>query len=101
VKIDPLKAVSVLEGHCSHSALCPLSRIQAGVTVCIRQLATGPELTLRLRELGLFEDQKVKVLSNQSSFICQVCNARLGISQKLASAILVEALPEKADARHT
>ncbi|HWI56011.1 MAG TPA: FeoA family protein, partial [Bacillota bacterium] len=75
--------------------VCPLSRVQAGVTVCIKKLSTTPELTDRLRELGFCEEKKIKLLSRDSNFICQVCNARLGISQKLADSILVEALPAR------
>ncbi len=60
--------------------------------VCIKRLATAPELTQRLRELGFCEEQRIKLVARQSSFICQVCNARLGISQKLADSILVEAV---------
>lgn len=82
----------VLEGQCAGPAVCPLSRIQAGAVVCIKQLAHPPKVNERLRELGFCEEQKIKVLSCQSSFICQVCNARLGISQKLAESILVEPL---------
>jgi Fe2+ transport system protein FeoA len=61
--------------------------------VCIKRLATGPELSIRLRELGLCEQQRIKLVSRDSSFICQVCNARLGISEKLAESILVETVP--------
>jgi len=50
-------------------------------------------VTDRLRELGFCEDQHIRLVSRQSSFICQVCNARLGISEKLADSIFVEALP--------
>lgn len=83
----------ILDGQCAGAKVCPLSRVQAGTTVCIKQLATAPELKARLRELGLCEDQQIKVLACKSTFICQVCNARFGISQKLADAILVEAVP--------
>ena len=72
--------------------LCPLSRVQAGVAVRIKRLCAAPELQSRLRELGLGEDQIVKLLTSQTNFICQVCNARLAISQQLASLILVEPL---------
>ena len=44
----------------------------------------------RLRELGFCEDHQIKLLTSNSPYICQVCNARLGISQKLADSILVE-----------
>jgi stage III sporulation protein SpoIIIAA len=46
--------------------------------------------------MGLCEEQKIKLVARQSSLICQVCNARLGISKKLAESILVEALPAPA-----
>jgi Fe2+ transport system protein FeoA len=60
--------------------------------VCIKELATAPEMTDRLREMGFCEEQQIKVVARQSTFICQVCNARLGISRKLADSILVEAV---------
>jgi Fe2+ transport system protein FeoA len=67
-----------------------LSRVKAGAVVCIRQLSTAPEITSRLRELGFCEDQKIKLVARQSNYICQVCNARLAISGKLADSIMVE-----------
>jgi Fe2+ transport system protein FeoA len=72
--------------------LCPLSRVKAGVAVRIKQLCASPELQNRLRELGLCEDQIIKLLTSQTNFICQVCNARLAISAQLAQLILVEPL---------
>ena len=67
-----------------------MSRVKAGAVVCIRQLSTAPEITSRLRELGFCEDQKIKLVARQSNYICQVCNARLAISGKLADSIMVE-----------
>jgi Fe2+ transport system protein FeoA len=93
VKQKPMHTVYVLEGQCAGPKVCPLSRVKAGATVCIKQLSTAPDVTDRLRELGLGEEQKIKLLARQSNFICQVCNARLGISKQLADAILVEAMP--------
>ena len=86
----------VLEGRCAGPEVCPLSRVEEGATVCIKQLSTNPEMTDRLRELGFCEEQKIKLVARESSFICQVCNARLGISPELAEAIWVEALPAAA-----
>jgi Fe2+ transport system protein FeoA len=77
---------------CPQPFLCPLSQVNAGVAVRIKQLAAPPELTHRLREMGFCEEQKIKLLSRQSNLICQVCNARLGISARLAEQILVEPL---------
>jgi len=76
----------------SRCEICPLSRVKAGVAVRIKQLCAAPELQNRLRELGLGEDQVIKLLTSQTNFICQVCDARLAISQQLASLILVEPL---------
>jgi Fe2+ transport system protein FeoA len=72
--------------------ICPLSRVKAGVAVRIRQLCAAPEVQNRLRELGFCEDQIIRLLTSQANFICQVCNARLAISEQLARLILVEPL---------
>jgi Fe2+ transport system protein FeoA len=64
--------------------------MQAGVTVRIKQLCATPETQHRLREIGLGEDQVIKLITSQANFICQVCNARLAISEQLARLILVE-----------
>ena len=93
VKPKSLQTIYVLEGQCAGSAVCPLSRVKAGTTVCIKQLATAPEICHRLRELGLGEEQTIKLLASESNYICQVCNARLGISKRLAESILLEAMP--------
>jgi Fe2+ transport system protein FeoA len=61
--------------------------------VCIKQLSTAPDVTNRLRELGFCEEQRIKLVARQSSFICQVCNARLAISKRLADSIMVETVP--------
>lgn len=73
--------------------LCPLSRVKAGVAVRIKQLCAAPETQHRLREIGLGEEQIIRLLTSQANFICQVCNARLAISEQLAQLILVERIP--------
>ena len=78
--------------------MCPLSRVQSGAVVCIKRLSTAPEVSDRLRELGFREEQRIKLLAGRSNFICQVCNARLAISGKLAEAIMVEAAPGSREA---
>src|SRR6266850_3926129 len=70
--------------------ICPLSRVKTGVAVRIKRLCASPETQNRLRELGLCEDQIIKLLTSQANFICQVCNARLAISSQLAQLIMVE-----------
>jgi Fe2+ transport system protein FeoA len=74
-------------GRCQ---VCPLSRVKTGVTVRIKRVCTTPEVQHRLRELGLCEDQVIRLLTSSSNLICLVCNARLGISEQLAQLILVE-----------
>ncbi len=64
----------------------------AGAAVRIKRLEAAPEVNHRLREMGFCEDQRIHLVSRQANFICQVCNARLGISAQLAEAILVEPL---------
>ncbi len=76
----------------SRCEVCPLSRVKAGVAVRIKQLCASPELQNRLRELGFCEDQIIRLLTSHTNFICQVCNARLAISEQLAQLILVEPL---------
>ena len=75
---------------CAGTALCPLNQVKAGTVVCVRELATSPEVSDRLREMGLREDSHVRLVSHQDSVICQVCNARVALSRKLAESILVE-----------
>jgi Fe2+ transport system protein FeoA len=60
------------------------------VAVRIKQLCAEPEVQHRLRELGFCEDHIIKLLTSQSNFICQVCDARLAISEQLAKIIMVE-----------
>ena len=80
------------DGPCPQPFLCPLSQVTTGVAVRIKRLSTTPEVTHRLREMGFCEEQKIRLLSRQTDLICQVCNARLGISARLADKILVEPL---------
>lgn len=70
--------------------LCPLNRVQVGVAVRIKQLCASPELAGRLREIGFFEDQIVRLITSRNNIICLVCNARLALSEQLAQSILVE-----------
>jgi Fe2+ transport system protein FeoA len=93
VKQKPPPAFEVLEGRCAGPQVCPLSRVKAGAVVCIKELYTAPDVTTRLRELGFCEQQRIRLLTRQSNFICQVCNARLAISERLADSIMVEAVP--------
>ena len=74
------------------SFICPLSKMRVGTSCRIKQLCASPEIAHRLREMGFCEEQRIRLLSQHSNVICQVCNARLGISAELADAIWVEPL---------
>lgn len=78
--------------------LCPLNEVRAGTSVRIKQLSASPEVSHRLREMGFCEEQRVKLLSRHPNLICQVCNARLGLSSQLAGLIMVEPIPHKREA---
>lgn len=93
MKNEPITSSFLLEGRCAGPQVCPLSQVRPGATVSIKQLISSPDVTSRLREMGLREEQRVTLISKQSNLICRVCNARLGISHKLADSILVEPLP--------
>ena len=77
---------------CPQPFICALSKVRAGSSVRIKQLSAPPEVKNRLREMGFCEEQKIKLLSQQTNVICQVCNVRVGISAQLAERILVEPL---------
>jgi Fe2+ transport system protein FeoA len=78
--------------ECGQPFVCPLSQVRAGTAVRIKRLSAPTEVTHRLREMGFCEEQKIKLLSQQTNVICQVCNVRVGISAQLAERILVEPL---------
>src|SRR5688572_15265139 len=83
---------AAVESECRQPFICPLSKVRAGTAVRIKQLSASSEVTHRLREMGFCEEQKIKLLSQQTNVICQVCNVRVGISAQLAERILVEPL---------
>jgi Fe2+ transport system protein FeoA len=89
----PAPDIQLLEGSCTHAAECPLSQVAAGSTVCVKALPDGDEVSARLRELGLCEEQHIKLLSRHSHYVCEVCNARLGLSEQVARSIRVRPVP--------
>ena len=78
--------------ECPTPSICPLNKARVGTPVRIKQLCASNEVVLRLREMGLGEEQTIKLVTAQSNIICQVCNARLAISPQLAQTIMVEPL---------
>lgn len=75
------------------STAAPLNKVRVGVAFRIKHLAAPPQVTHRLREMGFCEEQPIKLLSSSNNVICQVHNARMGLSTELASRIFVEPLP--------
>lgn len=70
------------------TATLPLSEAPIGKKVRIRRLSTGPDLSRRLRELGLGEHALIScVLKGHGNIICAVQNTRIGIDRRLASKI--------------
>ena len=88
----PSLGMNSISSEQSRCEVCPLNRVQAGVAVRIKQLCAAPEVQNRLREIGLGEDQIIRLITSRTNFICQVCNARLAISEQLARIIIVEPL---------
>ncbi len=78
------------ESRAECSPLCPLTLINAGMAVRIKQLRAPDEMSKRLREIGFCEEQIIRLVTSQANFICQVCNSRLAISADLAKLIFVE-----------
>ena len=78
--------------RCAAPAVCALNRVLAGTTVVVKQLTASPDMNRRLREMGFGEEQRVKVISLANNLLCQVCNSRLGLSDRLAETILVQPL---------
>ena len=78
------------EDSCPASELCPLNSVPAGTFVRIKQLASTPDVNDRLREMGFCEEREIRLISQSANLLCQVCNARLALSEQLAEMILVE-----------
>lgn len=87
---ESVNQVRCAQESCPTPELCRLSRCRAGTVAIVRQLTATPEVNQRLREMGFGETQRIKVLQGSSNLLCQVCNARLGLSARLAEQIWVE-----------
>lgn len=78
--------------ECPCPDICPLAQCLAGARVKIKRLSTAPEVAERLREMGVFEEQEVRLVLKGNNLICKVCNSRVGICGRLAEHILVKPL---------
>lgn len=91
---DPVPGSRTVD-ECPHGDVCPLSSVPPGTSVQVKRLSAPPETSKRLREMGFTEDQTIRLVSRQTSVICQVCNARLGISKELAEQIWVQPMSRR------
>jgi Fe2+ transport system protein FeoA len=67
-----------------------LSEAPLGTSVRIHSLRAQPEVSQRLRELGLCEHAVVCcVMKGHGNIICAIRNTRIGLDRRLASTILV------------
>ena len=81
---------------CAEAETCPLSSVEAGhTTVCIKQLTVQPDVIGPPPRDGPGRGAAHPTHQPPSQLICQVCNARVALSQELAEAILVEPLSQK------
>lgn len=68
----------------------PLSEAPLGRKMLIRALRTTPDLSTRLREMGLFENAVVRcVARGHAAVICEVSDTRLGLNDHVADTIHV------------
>ena len=67
-----------------------LLEVPAGARVRIHQVKARPEVSLRLRELGLCEEAVISCVSkSRGNVICGIRNTRIGLDHRLARSIHV------------
>ena len=67
-----------------------LLEVPAGSRVRIQQVKARPDVSRRLREIGLCEHALVScILKNHDSVICGISNTRIGLDHRLAGTIHV------------
>jgi Fe2+ transport system protein FeoA len=66
-----------------------LASIHEGHDVLITRIAGTGSNPLRLREMGLCEGRRVRVLRRVDPMICQIDECRVGLGQGLAEQIFV------------
>jgi Fe2+ transport system protein FeoA len=77
----------------TNSQTLTLSDVPVGTRVRICRLSARPEVSRRLRELGLCEQAIVScVLKGHGNIICALDNARIGLDRRLAGNIIVSPL---------
>jgi len=70
-----------------------LSDVPVGKQVRITQVSSHPEISHRLRELGLCEDAMIRCMAkSHGNLVCQVFESRIGITLLIAAGITVAAV---------
>jgi len=67
-----------------------LAHAPVRVELCVTAVGGENGHAQRLRELGLFEGQRVRVLASGNPLICQIGECRFGMCRRIARCILVQ-----------
>ncbi|MER3522700.1 MAG: hypothetical protein C4326_01185 [Ignavibacteria bacterium] len=79
-----------MDRFCDAADTISLNDVPLGTRVRVRQLISHPELSTRLREIGINENALIRPVNRgNGSLICEVCNTRIGLTQMLARSILI------------
>ena len=65
-----------------------LNSVDAGTTVTVRHLLDNPS-TFRLREMGVDNGKRVRVLLGGDPLLCQVDETRIGLGRRVARLVYV------------
>lgn len=67
-----------------------LKTVRPGARVKVTKLDAKPEICCRLREMGFAENSVIRCIQSGTALVCQIQNARVGLSHQLAAQIYVE-----------
>jgi ferrous iron transport protein A len=68
----------------------PLTELPAGSEGRVCELNGESNLCARLREMGFCESAIIQKVAGQKTLLCNVCNARIALSERAAQHIIVE-----------
>jgi Fe2+ transport system protein FeoA len=93
VNIELRSSISTVAGA-SDRCLVSLNEVVPGALVRVKRLLAEPTIGQRLREMGIREDQVLRLLHRNGNLVCQVNQTRMGLSGKIAERIWVEPLDQ-------
>lgn len=67
-----------------------LTELPAGASGRVCELNGEAGLCARLREMGFCEAAVIEKIAGQKTLLCNVCNARIALSDRAAETIVVE-----------